>query len=83
VLDLESVRVEVLEPSLPRLADPGVPAVDAAVGPLRVLDPFDLGVAALLDEVGEGGDEGLLVERLGPREEVGEEIDVLLRHRRT
>ena len=57
-----------------------MPPTGAAVGPLGVLDPFDLGVAHLLDHLREHLEKRLLVRRRHSREEAAHELDILLRH---
>ena len=50
VLDDEPVLVEPLEPLREGPKDSLVTAIDARIGPLGVLEPFDLGITGLLDQ---------------------------------
>src|ERR1700730_1562302 len=50
---LAPILLPILEPSLPRLPYAVVPAVDSPVGAPGVLDPFDIRLAALLDQLRE------------------------------
>src|SRR6185437_13485033 len=80
-LGLAPVLIPMLEPSFKGLLHTFVPVIDAAIGALRVLDPFDVGGARLRDEVGQGREQRLLVDASGPGEETFHELHVLLRHR--
>ena len=57
-----------------------MPLICAAVGALRVLDPFDLWVARLLDQLRQHLQQRALVCRRRAREEVAHDLDILLRH---
>lgn len=55
-------------------------AVDPAIGALEILDPFDLGVAGLLDQVRKGSQQLLLAQAPGGVEKALDELDVLPGH---
>jgi hypothetical protein len=56
-------------------------AVNGGVGACRVLDPFDLRIACLGDDLRQRIEQRLLVGRGNPGEEPANDLDVCVRHR--
>ena len=81
LLDLAPVLVPLLKPSLKGLLHTLMPVIDAAVGALGVLDPFDIRVAGLRDQLGQSREQHLLVLDFSSGEDTFDELHVRLRHR--